>query len=101
MFTAESKALDINEGVRRFRETAGAILLDVRTRGEYEERAIPQSINHPLDELASLPSVVEKADTPLFVYCRSGARSARAAAYLRGIGYSNVTDIGGILYYKG
>ena len=40
-------------------------------------------------------------DSPVYVYCLSGARSAQAAAMLRRIGYNNVKNIGGIAGYKG
>ena len=41
-----------------------------------------------------------QAGSPLFVYCRSGARSAQARARLARAGYS-VTDLGGLLGYRG
>ena len=40
-------------------------------------------------------------DTPLFVHCRSGARSSRAVAELRRMGYRNAVNIGGMLDYHG
>ena len=68
---------DINEGLVQFERTPGAVLLDVRTRQEYAQGHLPGSRNVPLDELeqAELPD----RDAPLFVYCLSGGRSARAA----------------------
>ena len=38
---------------------------------------------------------------PLFVYCQSGARSARAGKLLDLMGYESVTDLGGISDYNG
>ena len=40
-------------------------------------------------------------DTPVYVYCLSGARSSRAVASLQNMGYTNVKNIGGINKYKG
>ena len=40
-------------------------------------------------------------DTPLFVYCHSGARSRQAAALLAQMGYTNAKNIGGIAAYRG
>lgn len=37
----------------------------------------------------------------LFVYCLSGARSAQACRVLGQLGYSNVTDMGGITRWSG
>ena len=92
---------DINEGVRRFRESRDAILLDVRTREEYASGHIEGSRNLPLDEIDRVDSVVKDKNAPLYVHCLSGGRSARATAYLRGKGYKEVHDIGGIGSYKG
>ena len=39
-------------------------------------------------------------DTPLFVYCHSGRRSGAAGMMLRGLGYTNAKNIGGIMHYK-
>ena len=39
-------------------------------------------------------------DTPLFVYCHSGRRSGAAVMMLRGMGYTNAKNIGGIMHYK-
>lgn len=97
----ERKATDINAGVARCRETPGAVLLDVRTPEEYRDGHIPGSVNIPLQQLEEIASVIPDTDTPLFVYCRSGVRSRRAAAYLTHLAYASVTDLGGILGYRG
>ena len=95
------KSRDINEGVREFRETRGAVLLDVRTRQEYSAGHIPGSVNIPLQEIASVPQKISDMDTPVFVHCLSGGRSGQAAQYMCGIGYQNVKNIGGIGRYRG
>ena len=92
---------DINRGVEEFRNIPGALLLDVRTPEEFREGRIPGSRNLPLQELDRAPSVIEHENVPLYLYCRSGNRSARAAAILRGMGYTNVKDLGGINAYRG
>ena len=95
------KQHDINQGVTAFRNTPGAILLDVRTPQEYREGHIPCSKNVPLQAIDKISFVAENKDTVLFVYCYSGARSRQAAAQLRHMGYTNVTNIGGIAAYSG
>ena len=92
---------DINEGVKRFRENKDAVLLDVRTREEYASGHIEGSRNLPLDELNRVDSVIKDKNAPLYVHCLSGGRSAHAAAYLKGKGYKEVHDIGGIGTYRG
>ena len=92
---------DINEGVKLLRESKDAILLDVRTRDEYASGHIEGSQNLPLDEIDRADSVIKNKNVPLYVHCLSGGRSARAAAYLKGKGYREVHDIGGIGSYRG
>ncbi len=92
---------DINKGVEEWKNTEGAVLLDVRTAEEYAGRHIEGSINIPLDGLDAIKKSLPDKTTPLFVYCLSGGRSARAVAYLKENGYSRVYDIGGISGYKG
>lgn len=92
--------LNINEGVKKFRQTPNAILLDVRTEEEYSETHIDGSTNLPLQKIEMATSIITDKNKPLFVYCRSGVRSAKAVAILKRMGYTNVNDIGGILDYR-
>lgn len=91
----------IDEGVKEYTGTGGAVLLDVRTPQEYREGHIPGSRNIPLQEIARVSTVVPGKDTPLFVYCRSGARSRQAVSALQRMGYLCVKNIGGITAYTG
>ena len=95
------KQSDINKGVKDYHNTEGAVLLDVRTPQEYQEGHIPGSKNVPLQTIDKVRSIAENKDTKLFVYCYSGARSKQAASALRHMGYTNVTNIGGITAYSG
>ena len=91
----------ILSGLAEFRETENAILLDVRTPREYREGHIPGSKNLPLQWIGKAASLVENKATKLFVYCHCGERSGEAAAALRGMGYTDVKNIGGIAAYGG
>ena len=95
------KQPDINQGIKDYQKTDDAVLLDVRTPQEYREGHIPGSKNVPLQTIDKVTSVAENKDTALYVYCHSGARSRQAANYLQHMGYTNVTDIGGIAAYSG
>ena len=92
---------DIHAGLAQFEATPGAVLLDVRTPQEYAQGHIPGSRNLPLQELDGIGQAVPDRATPLFVYCLSGARSRQAAAMLGRMGYTGVTNIGGISGYRG
>jgi len=94
------KAPDINQGVKEYRESPGALLLDVRSPQEYREGHIPGSINLPLSQLSGIDELAESRDVPLFVYCLSGARSRQATAMLQHMGYS-AKNLGGISAWKG
>lgn len=73
------------------------ILLDVRTIEENIEKRIPDSVLIPVDEIEqeAASKLTDKAAT-IFVYCRSGRRSAIAAEALVKMGYTSVYDLGGI-----
>ena len=92
---------DINKGVMEYRNTNGAVLLDVRTPQEYREGHIPGSKNVPLQQLDKIRSVADNMNIPLFVYCHSGGRSRQAVSMLQHMGYHNVQNIGGITAYSG
>lgn len=75
---------------------SGAELIDVRTPEEYAAGHFKGAINHSLQEMQAgkLPPVAK--DTKLFVYCHSGNRSGQATKILKDVGYTNVTDLGGL-----
>lgn len=98
---ASFEQMDINTGAARWAQTPGAVLLDVRTPEEYAARRLPGSQNLPLQRIGEAAAYLPDRETPVFVYCRSGARSRRAAQELARQGYRRVIDIGGILDWKG
>ena len=72
------------------------VLLDVRTAQEYREGHLPKSMN--IDWLQS--SFATKAaklpkNQPIYVYCRSGKRSASAAKWLMDQGFEQVINLSG------
>ena len=95
------KRPNINAGVEEYRNNPGALLVDVRGADEYRQGHRPGSVNLPLPSLSGRKSIGVGKDSPVYVYCLSGARSAQAAAMLRRIGYNKVKNIGGIAGYKG
>ncbi|HPX32947.1 MAG TPA: rhodanese-like domain-containing protein [Erysipelotrichaceae bacterium] len=92
---------NIDQWLEEYKTTSGAILIDVRNLEEYQQGHIPESKNIPLKQLDEAASVIKDENTPLYVYCRSGVRSGRAASTLKHMGYVNVVNIGGILSYLG
>ena len=92
---------DINDGYNQYKDTPGAMLIDVREKNEYSQGHIPGSKNVPLSEFDRIKSIVRDRNTPVFLYCLSGGRSSQATAAMTQMGYSAVTNIGGISGYKG
>lgn len=90
----------IQEYISEAKKREGSIFLDVRTPEEYKEGHIEGSINLPLHELKKIGSVIPDQETPVYVYCLSGARSRRSAAFMGHMGYLDVTDMGGLLGQK-
>jgi len=80
-------------------ESDSFILLDVRTEEEYLEAHIEGAVllpNESIDETTAAEALPKK-DRQIFVYCRTGRRSAEAAEKLIRLGYTNVYDFGGII----
>ncbi len=75
-------------------------VFDVRTPEEYAAGHVPGAVNLPVDTIAGNPPAVSKGDR-IVVYCRSGARSARAKTILQGEGYTDVVDFGTVSNWKG
>ncbi|TND10584.1 MAG: Rhodanese-like protein [Bacteroidetes bacterium] len=72
----------------------GAIILDVRTKGEYQGGHIKGSVNIPLNDLNRSLSKLKK-DKPVITCCASGMRSASAKSILKSNGFSEVYNGGG------
>ena len=64
----------------------GALLLDVRTAGEFAAGCLPGAKNIPVQSLASRLGELAK-DRPIVVYCASGMRSASALSLLKKQGF--------------
>jgi rhodanese-related sulfurtransferase len=72
------------------------LILDVRTAAEYAAGHLPGAVNVPHDEVASrLPELSALRDQTVVPYCRSGRRSALAAAQLRAAGFTRLLQLDG------
>lgn len=79
--------------------TEGAILVDVRSKEEYNEYHLPDAINIPLDDIQAGKIEIGKSKK-IIVYCKSGARSKVASQLLIDLGYNNIYDLGSINNYE-
>lgn len=72
----------------------GAVIVDVRSKGEYQSGHLRNSVNIPLDSLKANLSRLKK-DKPVITCCASGMRSASAKAILKSNGFAEVVNGGG------
>lgn len=91
--------IDVTEAHRRLTGEAGKaattpLLVDVRNRDEFAAARIPGSVLVPLPFLAGRIADLP-ADRPVLLVCRSGNRSATAAAMLLRQGYEEVASVAG------
>lgn len=98
IFSKESSGLDISaEKFKEIRSETPGVIIDVRTRGEFEEGHLAE-VDHQFDLMngdfeAQLDSLDK--DETYYLYCRSGNRSGQAARMMKNHGFENVYNIGG------
>ena len=74
------------------------VVVDVRTREEYDGGHIENAVLVPNESIGSeMPEVLPDKEATLLVYCRSGRRSKDAAEKLLALGYQSVYDFGGVI----
>jgi rhodanese-related sulfurtransferase len=86
-------SLSVEEARRHLAE--GALLVDVRTVGEFAAGSVPGAVNVPLSELPDAMSArAPDKHRVLLLHCQSGGRSAIAVMKLRSAGYTRVFNVG-------
>lgn len=74
----------------------GALLVDVRSREEFESGHVIDARHLPQDQVAGAGESLKKyRDKPVIVCCESGARSGAAARVLKAQGFTNVLNLRG------
>jgi rhodanese-related sulfurtransferase len=71
----------------------GAVIIDVRTTGEYAGGHLKDSVNIPLSSLGSQMAKLKK-DKPVITVCASGMRSGSAKSMLQSNGFKEVYNGG-------
>lgn len=97
---AQVNNLSINEVPEDLKKKS--VLVDVRTPEEYAEGHLPEALNINIyaDDFLSRMAKIRK-NKKVLLYCRSGKRSARAAAMLDSLGYQKVYNLeGGYIAWK-
>jgi thioredoxin 1 len=94
--------LDAKTFSEKLKSTPNAVLLDVRTPGEFSKEYIEGALlaDWNSDDFQRRIDAIDK-NVPVFVYCLSGGRSSSAAAAMRKQGYKEVYELqGGIMKWK-
>lgn len=91
-----SKEISVISPIDFLKMSKSELVVDVRTPEEYSEGAIESALNinfydeNFLDQFANY-----NKDEPIFIYCRSGGRSGKAAKKLSELGFKKVYDLQG------
>lgn len=73
----------------------GSLLVDVRSKEEFDIITVDGAINIPLDNLPVNLKKLRSKDNCIIVFCASGNRSGIAKRALESLGYTNVHNGGG------
>jgi rhodanese-related sulfurtransferase len=76
---------------------AGAVVIDVRSEGEFSGGHVKGSKNIPLNSLSGKLAGVKKLNKPVVCVCASGIRSAQATNFLN---QNGVTAVNGGSWYS-
>lgn len=96
--------LSQQEWAEQFEQDENAFLLDVRTEEEFNDVHIPGATNIDINKGQGFIYEVEELDKSknYYVYCRSGARSAKACEVMNHLGFENAYNLlGGIMNWEG
>jgi phage shock protein E len=74
----------------------GALVVDVRTYGEFGSGHYHNAINIPVDSISKNVSRLGAKDKPVIVYCASGTRSTVAVGILKRLGFTDVLNAGSL-----
>ncbi len=93
----QHQTITASQAMEMMEESTDHIILDVRTKEEYDTGHIENAILLPNEEITEkAEAMLTDKNARILVYCRSGRRSALAAKELVSLGYSDVIDFGGI-----
>lgn len=84
------------EARQMMKENPLTILLDVRSKQEYDEYHLEGAVCIPTYELINtISKIAINKEQIIIAYCQSGARSKKAVSMLRKMGYQNLYEIEG------
>ena len=90
--------------IEQLEADSNAVILDVRTEDEYNDGIIASALNIDIHQGPAFISAIEALDKSknYYVYCRSGARSAKACEIMQQMGFEKAFNlVGGMSNWKG
>ena len=92
---APAKRIDVQQ-FDKMRHDKGTVVLDVRTKQEYEQGHVPDSTNIDINDPQFRKKIGELDHSKTYlVHCASGVRSDRAVRMMSSMGFSNLFDFHG------
>lgn len=74
-----------------------AVIIDVRTKQEWNQGHLEDAVLLSVDQFSSnIENLVADKDQPVVLYCRSGNRAGKMMKVMNELGYSQVTNAGGV-----
>ncbi len=90
------RTIDVEQLDKARKDGTAKVLIDVRTPQEFAEGHVPGARNIPLDQIGAHADQLP-GDEEIYLVCRSGSRSARAASVLSAKGVKTVNVAGGTM----
>ena len=105
LYSLEKKSEDFNPNVSYDLVKKGALLLDVRSKKEYDQKHVKGSIHIPFTQIEAKKDFIiklmeKRSEKAIVVYCRSGRRSGIAKKTLEKLGYKKVVNHGPMNTWK-
>lgn len=96
------KNVNADEAYKLLSENINMIILDVRSKSEFESGHIPKAKNIPVQNLSARMKELDKyKDTPILVHCASGGRSPSAVKALIDNNFTQVYHLNrGLMAWK-
>ena len=96
-------SLSVHEAADLLSQDPTVVVLDVRTQAEFESHTghLSKSLLIPVDQIERRhDELLPHKSVTIIVYCRTGRRSAIAADFLVGKGYTALNMLGGIVEWN-
>lgn len=90
------KDIDYKTMQKMISDNSAIVVIDVRTKDEYNDKHIQGAINIPLQDIPErIGNVVRDKNEVIILYCEYGGRSRKALSKLEKLGYVNVYNLDG------